>query len=95
MAAFIKPIAYGTNVAFFRTADSHTYIVNDAYTFTLWPTPSPTPIHLFHLQPIIILLTIQITHNFIQLRLHFRPRHPAPVTIFLDKPLCCILRGPL
>ena len=35
MADFIKPIAYGTNVAFFRTADSHTYIVNDAYTFTL------------------------------------------------------------
>ena len=48
MADFIEPITYSTNVASFRTADSYTYIVNDAYTFTLansftdiYSAPSP------------------------------------------------------
>ena len=86
MATFIEPFAYGTNLASFRT----THVVNDAYTSTLADSftdtystsssPSPcTP-------PVLI-------RNFIQLRLHSRLRHQAPVTICLDNLLCYILRG--
>ena len=76
MAAFIKPIAYGTNVAFFRTADSHTS--STMPTPLPWPTPSPTPIHLFHLQPIIILLTIQIYPQFHSAPTSFSTSAPGP-----------------
>jgi len=51
MADFIEPTTYSTNVASFRTADSYTYIVNDACTFTLANSftdtysPIPPPAH--------------------------------------------------